>query len=1171
VPTNKTISAIGAIGLLGLLVSCSNQKNTKTSRLYHDVNTRYNIYFNAEQSYLAALENKNTSYRDNLSELLYVYPYYPDEEQKISGFDATVDKCVKAIKLHSIQVKPERNPAKRSDVAYQEWLNQREFNPFLKNAWLLMGKAEYQSLDYTRSIATFSHISRLYKTDRETATEARLWIANAYMEMNWIYEAENALHQIDLLGGVPDKLKKLYNETYANLLIRSKKYEEAIPFLQAAIKNESGQQALRFKYLLGQLYAKTGNRQRAYEAFGDVQGLNTPHEFSLNAKLQQAQFVDISNKNDGKKLLSSLNKMTKPAKNEEYLDQIYYAIGNIYWQKNDTVNAIDSYSKAIAKSTRNGYDKAVAQVTLGDIFFNRKDYIHAQPLYPEALGILGKKYERYNELMQRSEALDKLAVHAQAIHLQDSLQALAAMSEADRLDAINKLIADLKKKDEEEKKKQAQEAWRQENPDDTETMPQIPQRRPAQQMNGEQQSSFYFYNQQTVSQGKTAFKKLWGNRKLEDNWRRKNKSVSVFGDEEAASDELAENASDSIRSDSPEAKLPPPAEDSGDTPEVYRPEFYLSQIPLTPEAMQESNDIIEDAYFQTGLVCKDELSDFDLAVNAFEKDLTRYPDTPNKEEIYYQLFLIYTCLNDKTAAEKYRAGLLSLFPDGIYAKTLSDPNYEWNLRNMTQIENNLYQEAYSNYMAGNVDGVRTNCALASDKYPLSRLTPKFLFLNGLTYAQTNQPDVFKTKLGELVEKYPDSDVTPLASEMLKGMASGKMLAAGGSARGMIWNIQFGETGVADADSTLTFRNVANAPHLLMLIFDPAAVRRNELLYDVADFNFSSFVLQTFDLNFSELKPFELLQVSGFKSLNGVAEYTNRIFDENSLISKLDSSIIIVPVSEDNFGVMLRGKSLNDYFDFFEANYAEQMPHLIDYWHNQIEKTSAAPEMEPADGIGPTLPADTVLTVESEPDGIGDTNPIELVFKPKTEKITVLEETETSENAESSAVDDAVDGVLSGADDMKDALNAIAENPVDGIKNLINSIKNRPKLTKEEKQAQEEEKRLKKELDKARKAREKAVRDSISAVEEVRQDSVKEAENAKIAIEKAEKKAKEDALKAAKKQKEDAEKARKQQLKDKERARKKELEEKAKARKEKEKQREAERREREKQAREKRKN
>ncbi len=1155
-----------------LFVSCSNQKNTKATRLYHEINTRYNIYFNAEQAYEDALERKNSSYKDNLSEMIHVYPYYPDyEEQKTGGFDATIDKTTKAIKLHSIQVKPERDPSKRGNIAYQEWLNQREFNPFLKNAWLLMAKAEYQSLDYLRAITSFSYISRMFKNDAEVVAESRLWIANAYLQMNWLYEGENVLRQIDLSGGVPDKFEGMYAEVYASYMVKSRRYEEAIPYLETAIKHEGGWQKMRLRYLLAQLYSKTGNRQKAYEAFGKVQGLSTPYEFSINAKLQQSQFVDVDNLQERKKVLLSLQKMTKTSKNDQYLDQIYYIIGNIYLQVDDSVKAIENYNLAINKSVRNGYDKAIAQITLGDIYFHQRKYVQAQPLYPEALGTLGKSYERYKEFMLRSEVLDKLAVYDEAIILQDSLQTLARMPEDERIAAINDLIKEIKRQDEEERKRQARAEWELENASAFNNEPLISQRPPASMQMGGGQSVFYFYNEQTVAQGKTAFRNLWGNRKLEDNWRRKDKSTSFFDD---FAEEIPEEdglPADSIGGPDIAVDRNLPATPDGED-EKYTVEYYLKQIPLTPEALKESDDIIEDAYFNMGMIYKDDLFDFSLAIEAFNTDLNRFPLTPNMEEIYYHLFLIYLQTGDRAMMENYRARLLNQFPQGTYAKALSDPDYEWNLRNIIQIENRLYQETYDFYMAGNVDAVRRNYAVVQDKYPLTRLMPKFMFINALTYAQTNESAPFRENLTDLINKYPESDVVPMASEMLKGVISGRPLVGG--ARGMIWNVQFGMENIGDVEIPTDFSDTPDAEHMFLLIYDPKDIDRNALLYEVADYNFSNFVLKTFDLRFTELNPFEVLEITGFESLHDIADYTNLLFESDTLVQKLDSSIVMVPISVPNYGVLIRGKSLVDYFGFVKENYAETMPGLIAYWEKQFTENPEEddfPELQTENTD--SLPS----VIDEQPEDLDDIGPIELKLKPKDEPVQMREDTVDKEDDDIyNAPDERFDN---SGDPLGDAVKSITKNPVDGIRNLITSNKNKPKLTKEEKEVQKEQQRIQKEIQKEQKNREKAIKDSIAAIEKAEQDSLKNIEREKIEMEKAVVKAKEDARKDAAKAKEEArkmrqqelkekEKSRNEQLKAKEKARKEQLKEKERIRKEREKQRQAERREKEKLAKEK---
>lgn len=1157
------ILIIGSVVMLLFMFSCSNQKNTKQSRIYHEINTRYNIYYNAEIAYEEALKGKEESYQDNLSEMIYMYPTYPADQGKLGGFDITIDKCVKAIKLHSIQAKPERNPNKRGDESYQEWLKQKEFNPFLKSVWLLMAKAEYQSLDYVKSISTFSYITRLFKNDPDVVAEAKLWMAKAYTQMGWDYEADNIFHQLELTGGVPDNQKDLFSEIYANYLVRNKQYEKSVPYLEHAIKEAGGLQKTRLRYLLGQVYGIIGNNSAAYKAFDDAQGLTTPYLYTLNARLQQVKYINPENTEEKKNTLSVLKGMAGKKKNEEYLDQIYYAIGNIYMIDKDTLNTIANYKLAIEKSTRSGYDKAITQIALGDIYFKRRDYVKAQPLYPDALGVLGKTYARYNELSLRSEVLDELVVYAEALHLQDSLQVLANMTENQRLLVINKIIEDQKEKDKQEERERAQEEWRAENPDDVPDMTAGMPTRP-----GVGGSSFYFYNRQTVAQGKTSFKRTWGTRKLEDNWRRKDKSSTAFDDFDTnmAFEDGQTNIGDSTLI-APDGT--PIAERAG-SDDKYTPEYYLKQIPLTPEALAESNAIIEDAYFQMGLIYKNKLEDLLLAIDAFDTDVRRFPQTQNLEEIYYQLFLIYSQMGNKSMADLYRNKLISEFPTGDYAITLSDPNYEWNMRNIKRLENELYESTYQAYLAGNTRMVQNNYSTVREKYPLSELMPKFVFLNALTYAQVADTENFKTNLKDLIDKYPKSEVAPLASDMLKELLSGKILVGGGPMRGMIWDIPFTGEDFGPIDSTLTFVDNRDIPYRILLIYDPDKIDKNELLYNVADYNFSNFILQTFDLSFTEIKPFEILQIQGLNSFKNTVEYVNKAFADSALIDVLDPSIIMLPISDENYSTLTRGRSLNDYFKFFAENYGSTMPQLVKYWNSQMksvkeELEAIQPEEHPEQPSDTTLTPTTPVETTTPKDGAGSTAVTQeepkQITPPKKEDGVIESQPEKEDGIETIITDDTIQKIGGGIQDTQDAINEVLSNPVDGIKNIISKVKNKEKLTKEEKEQIKEEKRLQKELQKQQREREKAVTDSIQAEEKAKQNVIKQAEKEKEEMEKAAERAKEDARKAAIKEKEDTRKARQQELKEKERLQQEKLKERERERKNRQKQREQERKER----------
>lgn len=1204
-----------------LFVTCSTKRNTRTTRSYHAINTRYNIYFNANEAYKEALKSREESYTDTFSLILPVYPVYPaksdgqstgllgaytntSENEGVGGFLTSqlnnamgrgsstsssstssyssrggggaffrsIEKNTKAIKLHSIKSKPERNPSKRRDPQYQAWLRQQEFNPFLHNAWLLLGKSEYQDGDYLQAISTFSYITRIYNSNTEVVAEARMWMAKSNIALGWYYEAEDIFNQIRLAGGIPDKLKPEYNKIYADFLLKKEEYKEAIPYVESAIRTEKDRlQRTRLKYLLGQLYQNQGNRESAYKAFDDVHGLSTPYLYSFNARIQQASFVDESNKAE---ILKQLNKMTRDKKNENYLDQVYYAVGNIYLNDKDTVKAIENYKLAIEKSTRSGQDKAIAEVVLGDIYFNRREYIAAQPIYSDASTILSKRHKDYPIVSLRSAVLDELVVYAKAVHLQDSLQTLARMPESERIDVINKLIAELKKQEEEERKRAEREdrmAEREQNiisdsPFFAQSAPDIPTTPVT--IGGDGTSS-YFYNTQIVTQGKAAFQRKWGTRKLEDNWRRRNKqAVPSFGQETEVSGQ-----NDSIPSAGEAGGMEAGKADEKD--DIYSVDFYLQQIPLTPEAIEASNVIIEDAYFNMGKIYKDKLGDYNLAIDAFNTDLRRFPNTPNLEEIYYQLFLIYLKLGDKNMMELYRQNLLVSFPDSSYAAALRDENYQWNMLNMYQLEDNLYQQTYELYLAGKTGEVRTNYQTMKEKYPLSGLMPKFAFLNSLTYAQTQDLDNFKETLTDLVSTYPEADVTPLASEMLKGILSGKALSSDTSPfRGMIWDIKFGGDSIS-ASEGVDFTANANTEHLLLLVYRPHTIDKNQFIYEVANYNFSNYVYQTFDLAFTNVGQLEMLQVRGFKNLGDIITYVNKAFEENSLMSHIDSSIIPIPISAENYIALMNGKTLNQYFIFFEEHYTGEMLTLIRYWNRQKqvageEQSQEVSQGQPSGKVEDKEPetekkADIPVVPETEPI-IDDTIPEAVPqFIPESGLLPVAEPIDSAKVKNEFGFGNILsDDQIDKADKIINKAGDFISNPVDGLMDIFRSTgkgEDDSSLTKEEKEAKKEEEKERKEQEKARKEAEKAAEKAAREAERMKQDSIKNAEQQKIDAGRALQKAKEDEVKAAEKAKKDALKQAEQERKDKEKAKKEELKRKEKARKEELKRKEQERKDR----------
>ena len=405
------IPVILMVVMLLFVTACSSKKNTTMSRFWQSFTTRYNVYFNGSEHYKEQLKEMETDYEDNYTKRVYIHPaeayQHPSEPQPSTNFDRTIEKMQKAIRQHSIKKKPKKKSGKGKDKKYKEWMKREEYNPFLHNAWLMMGKAQYMNGDFMTAAATFHYITGHFKWLPEVVVESRLWEAQCYNALEWTADADNIISRIkekDLTSG---DLRALYNLSMANYQIKVDSAEAALPYLRKAIDHYGGAQKVRLRFLYGQLCAESGRNSEAYMAFKKVNGANgATYRTKFNARIKQSE---VYTGHDIEKEVKSLRSMVKYDRNKDYLDQIYYAIGNLYLSRQDTVRAIENYVLAAEESTRNGIEKAISQLTLGAIYFKQGRYDLAQPCYAEAVPIIGEEYAGYDSLKKRSDVLDILA------------------------------------------------------------------------------------------------------------------------------------------------------------------------------------------------------------------------------------------------------------------------------------------------------------------------------------------------------------------------------------------------------------------------------------------------------------------------------------------------------------------------------------------------------------------------------------------------------------------------------------------------------------------------------------------------------------------------------------------------------------------------------------------
>ena len=906
------------LALLFLFAGCSTKKNTASTRWWHSFNARYNTYFNGSQAFIDGNLEKEKGNKDNYTEMIPLYMVGNKQSREIGKgqYDRAIEKSEKAIRRHSIKVKPEWNSSKRKTAKDREWLGRREYNPFLWKAWMLLGKSQFQKGAFDEAAATFTYMARIYQTQPMQNGLARAWLAKCYTELGWMYDAEDVIRNMSR-DSMDFRAVKDWDYTYANYYIHNGDYEKAVPYLRKVIKHERRRvQRAREWFLLGQIETQLGHRDEAYKAYRKVVGCNPPYELEFNARIAQTEVMAAGN---GRQMISRLRRMAASDNNAEYLDQVYYAIGNIYLMQKDTLQAIAAYEKGNEKSVRNGIEKGVLLLSLGNLYWQKERFNDAQRCYGEAIGLLDKERPDYEELSYRSKVLDELVPYTDAIHLQDSLLELSVMPEKERLKAIDRVIDILKKKEKEERDAQrmaeVEEMEQQQQSQGfqgRDSQPLTPTTPVAQQGNGQ----WYFYNPMAVNQGKTAFQRQWGKRENKDNWQRINQTVvslGVEGENQEVSDSLNQEEPDSLenleRSDSLEQKELLPSEDP------HKREYYLAQIPFTDDQKAACHDIIKDGLFHAGIIFKDKLDNLSLCEKHLKRLTDNYTDYDHLDEAWYHLFLLYSRQGRSMEANACLNRLKSNHPESEWTILLSDPYYKENARFGEHIEDSLYAATYEAFKNNRHEVVRANARLAAERFPLGENRAKFLFIDGLSLLNDGDGDGCMERLQEVVEKYPDSEVTELAGMIIKGVQEGRRLHGGKFDIGDIWSRR-DVTLAADSTGTIELSAERNSNFIFILAYEPDSVNENQLLFELARYNFTNFLVRNFDIVLDEDNGLHRMRISGFLNYDEALQYARQLYADNGMTDWLKACHSLI-ISEQNLAMIGTRFSYDDYQQFYE--------------------------------------------------------------------------------------------------------------------------------------------------------------------------------------------------------------------------------------------------------------
>ncbi len=977
--------------------SCSTSKNTSMTRFWHAFTAKYNTYFNGTQAYIAGSLEKENGNKDNYTERLPLYTVSNKNSRELGkgNYETAILKAEKAIQIHSIKAKPEWNKSRRKTKEDIEWLSRKEYNPFLWRAWMLMGRSQFYKGDFDEAAATFSYMSRLYKGQPSIYGKARAWLAKCYIESDWIYDAEDVIRNM-MRDSIDWRAQKEWDYTLCDYYLHTDDVPKATEYLRKVIKHEMrSKQRAREYFLLGQLEASQGHRQEAYDAFRKVIRQHPPYQLQFNARIAM---TEVMAEGQAKKMIGKLKRMARNDNNKEYLDQVYYAIGNIYLAEKDTANAISAYETGNKKATRSGIEKGVLLLHLGDLYWEMEKYGDAKRCYGEAIGLLDKERPDYKELSDRSKVLDELVPYTDAIELQDSLLELSAMPEKERLAAIDRVIKELKEKEKEEEAKQteAEVAKREQkygNPNmramqnaPKQTTPSI----------AGTPGAWYFYNTQAVVQGKQTFQRLWGRRENTDDWQRSN--VTVVGNiaNEEATDTLSEEQRDSLAS-LPENKEKAESDTLANDP--HNREYYLAQIPFTEEQKAACHEIIKDGLAKSAVIFKDKLDNLRLSEKQFKRLRAQYPDYEPKDEMYYHLFLLHSRKGEHDVAATFVDSLKTYCAESDYTIMLTDPYFAENAKFGKHIEDSLYGATYEAFKEDKFSEVYANAEVSEKRFPLGANRDRFIFFYGMTKLNDGDADECVKSMETVVKDYPKSDVSQMAGMIINGVKAGKKLHGAKFDLTNVWDRRNMALNAADTTNVQTFTDEKNTDFLFMMAYAPDSINENKLLFQMARYNFTSFMVRNFDIVIDDSYGMHHMIVSGFRNFDEARQYSKILLQQEGIRQSMGNARPII-ISEDNLALIGSRYSYNDYDTFYVSHFAPLPVSRPEQLYEQtVVKSEEEGTREDPDPVKPNLPTEEVAPggakpVDANADGKeGDSEDDSMIALPDGTEIVMPTDTE----------------------------------------------------------------------------------------------------------------------------------------------------------------------------------
>jgi tetratricopeptide (TPR) repeat protein len=840
-----------------VLSGCSTKKNTVVSRAYHNLTSRYNGYYYAEENIKESAAILENGTKDDYSKILPIFRYGDGAQSKAvyPQLEKAIKKSSRVIHMHSLFFKGKE---------YCKWID---------NNYLVIGKANFYKQDYFAALETFDYVIKQYKRD-PIRYDAMLWMVKTYNQQLSFANSESMLTYLEEDKKMPKNLDADFYQLYGDYYLKRENYGLAKGYLTKAISHtKSKKLRTRMMFILAQIHQREGESNQAVSYYRKVIKQNPSYEMTFNAKINLARSYEGK---ENKEIKKRLNKMIKDEKNVEYLDQIYFAMAEVYEKEPDEENMIKNLRLSISSSVENSNQKGISYLKLANHFFDKPQYKMAQMYYDSAVSFLAKDHPDYPEALIKKNNLTRLVKNLNIIAHEDSLQRLALLSEKEINERIEKAVTVKKEKETKTKENEKQE-----------TTTPVAQNKTVSP--SKPSAQWYFYNPATVSFGFSEFKKKWGERKLEDNWRRSQKEMVIQNTE--AIEEV-------------EVEVEEEEEESQVQANLTDQEFFYKKIPFTAEQKEKSNAKIIEAYYNAGNVYREQLLNDEKAIETFEELLKRYPENIYKLPCYYQLYRLNLAIENEARAEYYKKIILGQYPESDYAKIILNPDFN-KQKNLSKEEiEKYYIQTYESYNQGLFTDVLMRCDYSDATFKNNHLKPKFDYLKALSIGKTQSIEKFEEALKKVIAEHSKDEVKGAAQAILDLITKQKAEKTDTLKEASLYNYK------------------AEAEHYFVIIVSSKGVNQNQLKNNISDFNSTNFAGLKLSINaliFDSLN--QSIIVKAFVNDLKSKEYYQAITANANVLKSIDPNLYkCFVISSENYGVFSKDKKVGKYLEFYQKKY-----------------------------------------------------------------------------------------------------------------------------------------------------------------------------------------------------------------------------------------------------------